>query len=146
MNAAIAGVSGSLAQGLLMFVKRWLDILPGFQPYSMMQQRLGEMTGDLMTPYLIPLLGFVNGALVLSYLFGKLYDKIPSEHGLMKGMLFGTFGWLLFNLSLFPMLGYGFFVSNLHLGALPSIFSFVMIQSYSLVLAFAYAKLMHRNL
>lgn len=145
MNSTIAGVAGSLAQGALMFAKKRFDILPSFQPYAAIQQFLERLSNNFLSSNLVPLLTLINGAVVLSYLFGRLYDRLPSKSPLIKGFLFGLFGWLLFNLSLFPMIGYGVFVSKLELGVSPAVFSLAMIETYSLVLAFVYARLARKS-
>ena len=141
----ISGVVGSITQGLLMFLKSRLDILPQFQPFFEIQQLFSKVANELASPIFVVLASLINGAFVLSYLFGKIYDRLPSNHGLIKGFIFGVFGWLLLNLTLFPIIGYGFFVVNLKLGAMPSAFSFLMIQAYSLSLAFAYSKLIKQK-
>lgn len=128
-----------------MFAKKRFDILPSFQPYAAIQQFLERLTHNFLSSNLVPLLTLINGAVLLSYLFGRLYDRIPSKSPLIKGFLFGFFGWVLFNLSLFPMIGYGVFVRNLGLGASPAMFSLAMIETYSLVLALVYARLVRRS-
>ena len=141
----ISGIVGSTAQGLLMFLKKQFGILPQFQPFLEIQELFSKIANELASPVFVALASFINGAFVLSYLFGKIYGRLPTDHGLIKGFIFGVFGWLLINLTLFPIVGYGAFVINLGLGALPSAFSFLMIQAYSLSLAFAYSKLIKQK-
>jgi hypothetical protein len=144
-KAIISGVAGSVTQGMLMLIKSRFNILPEFQPYFEIQQLFSKLTIGIPTHYLVLFANFINGAFVLSYLFGRMYNWLPSKHGLIKGLIFGVFGWLLLNLVLFPMVGYGIFASKLNLGLLPSMFSLLMVQTYSLALAFTYAKLINRK-
>lgn len=145
LKLVISGIAGSLTQGALMFIKNYFNILPEFQPYLALQKIFAEITNHAPPHYLAMLASFVNGALVLSYLFGRFYEQLPSKHGLIKGLTFGTIGWLLFNLILFPIFGYGLFVTELGLGIWPSVFSLLMIQTYSLSLAMTYTRLINRK-
>jgi hypothetical protein len=86
-------------------------------------------------------LSFVNGALVLGIIFGRIYWLLPGRSGVAKGFVFGVLGWIAMGLLFFPLLGRGPFAVRAGLGLLPAIFSLPMILTYSIVMGIAYSAL-----
>jgi hypothetical protein len=115
--------------------------MPSFQPYPALQAALGELIGREVHPLVPWALSFVNGMAVLGFAFGRLYRYIPGRSGLVKGLAFGVAGWLVMNLAFLPLLGLGPFASATGLGIQPALFTFAMVQTYSLVMGQVYAML-----
>jgi hypothetical protein len=61
----------------------------------------------------------------------------------MKGIFFGIMAWAIMGLVFFPMIGLGFFGVSAGLGIAPALFSFAMLQAYSVVLGAAYSALQY---
>ena len=89
-----AGLCGSAAHSGLMFLKSWMGWLPSFHPYEDIQQALSGLVGGAVSPAIPWALSFLNGAVVLGILFGRLYRVLPGRSGAAKGLIFGVFGWM----------------------------------------------------
>lgn len=140
-----AGLCGSAAHSGLMFLKSWMGWLPSFHPYEDLQQALSGLVGGSV-PAAIPwALSFLNGAVVLGILFGRLYRFLPGHSGAAKGFVFGVFGWMAMGTLLFPMLGRGLFGAQAGLGARPALFSLAMLLTYSIIMGIAYSTLDQKN-
>lgn len=137
----VAGLCGTTAHYALMYFKARTGLMPAFQPYQALQAAIGELVGRGVHPLLPWLLSFVNGMAVLGFAFGRLYRYIPGRSGLVKGLLFGVAGWFVMNLVFLPLLGLGPFGSATGLGVQPALFTFAMMQTYSLVMGQVYAML-----
>ena len=87
------------------------------------------------------MLSFLNGFIVISFVFRLVYQWLPGTNGAVKGFMFGFLGWALMNLMFFPMLGLGAFALNAGLGLSPALFSFAMVQTYSVVMGAVYGAL-----
>jgi hypothetical protein len=140
-KAAVAGLCGSIAHGLLMYLKSRFGLLPSFQPYESLQAALGRLTGNSVPPFVPWLLSFLNGATVTGFSFGRLYQRLPGHSGPTKGIIFGVLCWTVMSLLFFPLLGLGIFATGIGLGAWPALFSLAMLLSYSVVMGFVYDAL-----
>jgi hypothetical protein len=139
-----AGLCGSAAHSGLMFLKSWMGWLPSFHPYEDLQQALSELVGGSVDPLIPWALSFLNGAVVLGILFGRIFPLLPGRSGAAKGFVFGIFGWLVMGVALFPMLGRGLFATQLGLGLLPALFSLLMLLAYGVIMGVAYSALNRR--
>jgi hypothetical protein len=124
-----------------MFLKSWTGLLPSFHPYEDLQQALSELVGSSVPPVMLWVLSFLNGAVILGFLFGRTYRLLPGRSGASKGFVFGVFGWIVMGMLFFPMLGRGLFATQVGLGMLPALFSLLMILSYSMIMGIAYSAL-----
>jgi hypothetical protein len=140
-KSMVAGLCGTAAHYALMYFKARTGLMPVFQPYQALQAALGELVGRNVPPLVPWLLSFVNGMAVLGFTFGRLYRYIPGRSGLVKGLLFGVAGWLVMNLVFLPLIGLGPFGGATGLGVEPALFTFAMMQTYSLVMGQVYAML-----
>lgn len=138
LKAAIAGLCGSIAHILLMYVKSRSGWLPAFRPYEILQDTLNHWVGRDVSPIVPWALSFVNGSAVLGFVFGRIYSWLPGTNGFVKGAVYGVIGWLVMSLVFFPLLGLGLFAIELGLGVRPALFSLAMFSSYSLVLGVVY--------
>ena len=140
-KSAVAGLCGSLAHTLLMYLKSRYGLLPAFQPYESLQAALSRMIGSQVHPILPWVLSFLNGSTILSFAFDQLSPRLPGRSGLAKGLAFGVAGWLAMGLVFFPLIDMGLFATGLGLGMQPALFSLAMILAYSLVLGAVYGAL-----
>jgi hypothetical protein len=140
-RAVAAGLCGSAAHSALMALKSWAGWLPGFQPYKDLQALLTGLAGTSVNPLVPWLLSYFNGAVVLGFLFGRLYRRIPGANGALKGAVFGLFVWVAMGLVFFPMLGKGLFAAQTALGLLPTFFTLLMVLTYSVTLGVVYSTI-----
>ena len=140
-----AGPCGSAAHFGLMFLKSRMGWLPSFHPYEDIQQAISGVIGGSVPPAVPWALSFLNGAVVLGILFGRLYRVLPGRSGAAKGFVFGVFGWMAMGVLLFPLLGQGLFAIQAGLGARPALFSLAMLLTYSVIMGIAYSTLGQKN-
>jgi hypothetical protein len=140
-KALVAGLCGSAAHTSLMYFKTRSGLLPTFQPYEALQTTLGQWTGRDVHPAVPWLLSWLNGSVVLGFVFARAYRVIPGCNGAIKGLVYGLFGWLTMGLVFFPLLGLGMFATGLGLGFAPALFALAMFMTYSVVLGLAYNAL-----
>lgn len=136
-----AGLCGSAAHSGLMLLKSQAGLLPSFQPYDDLQQALSVLVGSAVHPAVPWALSFLNGSVVLGFLFGRIYRRLPGRSGAAKGFVFGVFGWIAMGLLFFPALGRGLFATQAGLSALPALFSLLMLLTYGIVMGIAYSAL-----
>jgi hypothetical protein len=135
-ESLIAGLCGTTAHMLVMFLKVRLGWLPSFRPSDALINLIGRGV-----PSIIPWLSYLNGMTVLGLLFGASYRALPGNHGAAKGVLVGIFVWLIWDLVFYPLFGFGFFALDVGLGIRPALFSLVMVLSYSTVMGIVYSAL-----
>ncbi len=139
MAALLAGLSGTLAHLLLMSAKSAFNIMPDFQPYEALQMTLSAMTGRELHPLLLWLLSWLNGALIVGFIFARIWRRVPGRSGLAKGLVFGMAAWLIMGLAIFPLIGLGLFGSAYGMEA-PWL-SAIMLLIYSATMGSAYGLL-----
>lgn len=141
MKPVIAGLAGTLVHFAFMYLKSRLGLLPSFQPYQNLQATLSHWIGTDV-PAVVPwLLSFLNGMMILGFLFGRINRLLPGRSGAMKGLAFGVIGWAFMGLIFFPLIGLGPFATYVGLGVAPAIMSLAMVLTYSIVLGATYAAL-----
>jgi hypothetical protein len=144
-SSLLAGAGATLVHAALMAVKHRAGILPAFEPYDGVQRLLASVTGWSLEPPWSWLLPYVNGALVLGFVFGRLFVHLPGRTAAAKGVVFGVAAWLAMGFGFFPLAGRGIFAWKLGLGALPAALSFAMLLLYAIVMSLLYARLTGRN-
>ena len=140
-RTTFAGLCGSVAHSGLMLLKSGMGWLPSFQPYDDLQQLLSQLVGGSVNPLIPWALSFLNGSVLLGFLFGRVYRWLPGDSGAAKGSVFGVLGWIAMGLVFFPMLGRGPFATRVELGFQPALFSLLMILSYSVIMGVIYSAL-----
>ena len=134
-----AGLCGSAAHTGLMALKSWAQILPSFEPYSDLQALLASLVGSSVHPAIPWVLSYFNGSVVLGFLFGQFYSRLPGRTPLAKGTVFGLAIWTVMGLMFFPIIGKGLFAMGAGLGLKPTVFSLLMVLTYSITLSTAYS-------
>jgi hypothetical protein len=141
LSSFLAGAGATLVHVTLMVAKHRAGILPGFEPYDDMQRLLASASGWSLEPPWSWLLPYVNGALVLGFVFGRLFAYLPGRTAVAKGAAFGLAAWLAMGLGFFPLAGRGLFAAGLGLGAGPAALSLAMLMIYAIVMSLLYAGL-----
>jgi len=134
----VAGLCGSAAHSVLMAVKSWSGVLPGFEPYNDLQALLASMAGGSIHPVIPWALSYFNGSVVLGFLFNRLHRHIPGRTALAKGLGFGLAIWIVMGLTFFPVIGKGLFALGAGFGLKPVFFSLLMVLTYSITLSSVY--------
>ena len=122
-------------------IKHRAGILPGFEPYESLHALLAPLAFGNLSPPLSWLIPDINGALILGFVFGRLFTHLPGRSAAAKGAGFGFAAWLVLGLGLLPLLGQGLFGSKLGLGGLPALLMFVMLMIYCVVMSQLYSWL-----
>jgi uncharacterized protein DUF6789 len=138
-KSVAAGLCGSAAHSLLMTIKSWAQILPSFQPYDDLQALLTAWIGNAVSPVVPWALSYFNGSVVLGFLFGHSYQRLPGRTGIVKGLVFGVGMWIAMGLIFFPIIGKGWFAAQTGLGFAPTVFTLLMVLTYSVTLGVAYS-------
>ena len=141
ISSLLAGFGATSVHIALMAIKHRFGVLPDFEPYEDLQRLLSSITSLSFEAPLSWLLPFINGALVLGFVFGRLFVHLPGRTAIAKGAAFGLAAWLVMGLSLFPLAGRGAFALDLGLGALPAALMLAMLMMYSIVMSLLYAWL-----
>jgi len=141
ISSLLAGLGASTVHIALMAVKHRAGLLPGFEPYEDLQRLLSSMTAlSLESPYSW-LLPYINGALILGFVFGRLFTHLPGSTAIVKGGAFGFVAWLAMGLAILPLAGRGVFARELGLGVQPAALMFAMLMTYAIVMSLLYAWL-----
>ena len=140
LSSLLAGAGATLVHAGLMAVKHRAGILPGFEPYDDMQRLMASAGWSLEPPWSW-LLPYINGALVLGFVFGRLFVHLPGRTAIAKGAAFGLTAWRAMGLGFFPLAGRGLFAYRLGLGAWPAALTLAMLMIYAMVMSLLYAGL-----
>jgi len=141
ISSLLAGLGATSVHAVLMTIKHRTGMLPGFEPYEDLQRLLSSMTPWPHEPPFTWLLPYINGALILGFVFGKLFVHLPGRAAIAKGATFGFAAWLAMGLGILPLSGRGIFAWQLGLGALPAGLMFAMLMGYAIAISVLYAWL-----
>lgn len=144
-RSIVAGSAGSVVHFLLMRLKSLTGLLPDFRPYEAFQTTLSNWVGADVPVFVPWALSFLNGMTILGFLFARINPLLPGRTGAAKGMIFGLIGWVFMGLIFFPTIGLGPFAVHVGSGLGPALLSFVMLQTYSIVLGTVYVALDARH-
>ena len=122
-----------------MAFKSWAGLLPTFQPYHDLQTMLATIVGNSVHPVVPWALSYFNGSVVLGFLFGHIYRRLPGRTGAAKGAIYGLAMWIVMDCIFFPVLGKGPFATQAGLGIVPSLFTLLMVLAYSVTLGVTYS-------
>src|SRR6516165_8664019 len=144
-KSVLAGSAGMIVHFLFMHLKSWAGLLPSFQPYQSFQIALNNWLGTDVPPIVLWTLSFLNGMTIIGFLFARINRLLPGRTGAVKGIIFGLIGWIFMELVFFPLIGLGPFAMRVGSGFGPAVLSFVMLQTYSIVMGTVYAALDARS-
>jgi len=137
----LAGFGATSVHLALMALKRSAGVLPEFDPYEDLQRLLSAATAGSFQP---PswLLAYLNGALILGFVFGRIFPYLPGRSALARGAAFGFAAWLCLGLGLLPLAGRGIFGIDLNLGFSPAALMLAMVMIYAITMSLLYGWLM----
>jgi hypothetical protein len=141
LSSLLAGIGATTVHIALMAIKHRAGILPDFEPYEDLQRLLSSMTARSLEFPFSWLLPYVNGALIIGFVFGRLFTHLPGSTAIVKGAAFGFVAWLVMGFGLLPLAGRGVFALELGLGGLPAALMFAMLMTYAIVMSLLYAWL-----
>ncbi len=141
ISSLLAGFGATTVHIALMAIKHRAGILPDFEPYEDLQRLLSSVTARSFESPFSWLLPYINGALILGFVFGRLYIHLPGRTAIVKGGVFGIAAWLVMGLGLLPLAGRGVFAYELGLGPLPAVLMLAMLMIYAIVMSLLYAWL-----
>ena len=124
-----------------MYAKSRLGLLPSFQPYETLQTALGGIVGRDVHPAVPWALSFINGSMIVGFIFGQIYRWMPGHSGAIKGLIYGVLGWAVMGLVFYPLLGLGFFAFQVGIGIAPALFSLAMLLTYSVTMGVVFDAL-----
>jgi hypothetical protein len=140
-KSLVAGLCGTIAHTLIIFLKVRVGWLPSFQPYEALQITLSRLLSSSVPPIVPWIISYLNGMTIVGLLFGSSYQFLPGKHGITKGALVGMLVWLIMDGLFFPILGLGPFACSIGLGVRPALFSLGVVLTYSMVMGAVYAAL-----
>jgi len=124
-----------------MWLKTRSGVLPEFHPYDDLQLTIASAIGAFIPESLLWTIAFLNGALLVGFVFHRICDVLPGESSIAKGLVFGVLAWAMMALVLFPLIGEGFFASAVGRGFLPALLSLAMLLVYGVTLSVIYSDL-----
>lgn len=142
----LAGLGASTVHLVLMELKHRAGILPAFDPYADLQRMLSSFSSLASEAPWSWLLPYVNGSMLLGFLFGQSFLYLPGRTAWARGSVFGLLAWLVLGLGLLPLAGSGMFARNLGLGIMPALLMLGMLSIYGVALSLLYGWLMETEL
>lgn len=137
MNKILAGLgAGFIATVVLsaiMVAKGMMGLMPGLDVIAMLS---GMMGAPLATGWVVH---FMIGTLVWGGAFALIYNDLPGDGPVAKGMGFGIAAWLMMMLMVMPMAGAGLF--GLGLGIMAPMMTLALHLVFGAVLGAAFARL-----
>lgn len=132
IKGLIAGIVATLVLSILMIIKAKMGMMPDLNVITMLASKMG---GN-------PMLGWIAHIVIgLGYgiVIALLFNKLPSDCGMIKGMVLGVLGWLVMMLVVMPMMGAGVFALNM--GIMAAVATLVLHLIFGAVLGGTYQKL-----
>ena len=136
-----AGLGASTVHLVLMELKHRTGILPAFDPYADLQRMLSSFPSIALEAPWSWLLPYVNGAMLLGFLFGQSFPYLPGRTAWARGAVFGLLAWLVLGLGMLPLVGSGIFAGNLGLGIVPALLMLAMLSVYGVAVSLLYGWL-----
>ncbi len=132
VKGLIAGLVATIVLSLLMMIKAKMGLMPNLNIIHMLASKMGGAAVMGWTAHIAIGLGY-------GVIFGLFYQSIPSESGMMKGILLGIAGWLIMMIAIMPMMGAGMFASNM--GMVAAVMTLVLHLIFGAVLGYTFDKL-----
>jgi hypothetical protein len=89
ISSLLAGFGATTVHFALMAIKHRAGILPEFEPYEDLQRLLSSVTARSLESPFSWLLPYINGALIIGFVFGRLFTHLPGSTPIVKGGAFG---------------------------------------------------------
>jgi len=126
-----AGFVATIVLSAMMLAKGMMGLMPGLDPIVMMSAMMGA-------PAIMGWVAhFMIGSLAWGIGFAVLYDFVPGNSAVAKGISWGVGAWLAMMIAVMPMAGAGFF--GMSLGVMAPMMTLVMHLVFGIVLGAVYA-------
>lgn len=112
----LAGLAATIVLSVLMVIKAALGLMPAVNAIQMLTQLGAKHFGLPASPVVGWIAHFVIGVVIWGLVFAGTYKTWPGSPPI-KGVVFSIMAWLLMMSMFFPMVGAGFFGTNIGLAA-----------------------------
>lgn len=131
-NGLVAGFTATLVLSALMIAKGMMGAMPALNVPHMLAAMLGggEALGWLAH--------FLIGTVAWGAGFAVIYDRIPGNGGVTKGLVFATGAWLAMMIVVMPMAGAGLFGARM--GIMAPIMTLILHLVFGAVLGGVYQR------
>ena len=126
----LAGFIATVVLSAMMVIKGMMGVMPELDVAAM----IGMMMGAPVAVGWI--IHFMIGTIAWGGGFALLYDVIPSDSAVGKGIVFGVAAWLGMMIMIMPMAGAGFFGMNM--GVMAPVMTLVLHIVFGAVLGLVY--------
>ncbi len=133
VKGLIAGLVATIALSMLMVAKGMMGLMPELDMIAMLSSMMST------APIVGWIIHFMIGAVLWGGLFAFLYNQVPGQNGMTKGLLFGGAAWGLMMIAVMPMAGAGLFGMNL--GVMAPVMTLMLHLIFGLVLGLVFDKL-----
>ena len=132
-NGLIAGLAATVVLSVLLVLKSMMGVMPALDPILMIASMMGM-------PVTMGWVGhFVICTILWGGLYALLYERLPGDNPVLKGVALATAAWLVMMIVLMPMAGAGIF--GMSLGMMAPVMTLVMHVIFGAVLGGAYQAL-----
>ncbi|GAB6069659.1 hypothetical protein JCM30760_07560 [Thiomicrorhabdus hydrogeniphila] len=132
LKGILAGIIATIVLSIMMVIKAKMQVMPELNIIAMLSQ---QMDGSMQMGWIMH---FVIGA-GYGVLMALLFNKIPFNCGLKKGMVLGLLGWLMMMVVIMPMMGQGLFAVNM--GMMAPVMTLILHLIFGMVLGASYQKM-----
>ena len=130
----VAGFLGTAVMSLFMFMKSMMGLFPELDPIGMLADRFG---GPLVLGWVIH---FMIGTIAWGGGFAIIYNFLPSNSSVIKGIIFGLLAWIAMMVVVMPMEGNGLFGLGLGIGILAPVMTMMLHVIFGAVMGFVFGK------
>ena len=133
IKGILAGMIATIVLSIMMIIKAKMQVMPDLNIIAMLSEKMdGPMAIGWAMHFMI---GAGYGVLIT-----LLYNKLPTNCGLQKGMVLGLLGWLMMMVVIMPMMGQGLFAMSM--GIMAPVMTLILHLIFGVVLGGSYQKLM----
>ncbi len=138
VKGLLAGFIATIALSVLMVMKAKMGMMPQMNAIKMLTGMAHGIMGTPLTPVVGWVLHFIIGSVLWGIAYTLLFERIPTQSPIAKGMLFGTAAWILMMIVVMPLAGAGLFGLKLGIGA--PIATLILHWVYGAVLGAVYGR------
>lgn len=138
-KGVVSGFVATIVLSVLMILKAKMGMLPQMNVIAMLAGMAHAHLGVPASPVIGWLMHFGIGTVLWGLLFALLYQRLPGDGAITKGLAFSVGAWVLMMIIPMPLAGAGFF--GLNLGIMAPIMTLVLHLIWGLVLGAVYAAL-----
>jgi hypothetical protein len=141
-NGLLAGLAATVVLSVLMAIKSALGFMPAVDAIEMLRQLGAEHFGLPESPVAAWTVHLAIGVVLWGLVFAHTYETWPGAPA-MKGAVFAIMIWLLMMSMFMPMVGAGFFATNI--GPAAAVATLVLHLVFGVVLGGVFGRLQERR-